>query len=390
MDHLEAVLETPASPVTEVDKRNTANALPSPSNAPCTFRIAVLSGDGIGPEVMAEAVRVLNAVTEIFPDVRFELNELAAGAGHFLQTGVALPAETLAACEQADAILLGAMGLPNVLSSDGREVAPQIDLREKLDLYCGLRPIRLFHSADSPLKQVQGGEINLVIVRESTEGLFSTRHVLPAPTANIVDDVLRITRQGSERLFRAAFRLAQTRRQRVTLVDKANVLPSMVFFRSVFEQVAAEFPDVATEKIYVDAAALYLVQRPQAFDVIVTENMFGDILSDLAASLVGGMGLAPSADIGERAAIFQPAHGTAPDIAGRGIANPTAMILSVALMLEWLGDLRTVAAAKRIRRAVDQVMGDATKRTPDLRGSLSTRQMGDEVLLALAATKPIP
>jgi len=390
MDHLEAVLETPASPVTEIDKRNTATALPTPSNAPRTFRIAVLSGDGIGPEVMAEAVRVLNAVTEFSPDVRFELIELAAGAGHFLQSGVALPAETLAACEQADAILLGAMGLPNVLNLDGREVAPQIDLREKLDLYCGLRPIRLFHSADSPLKQVQGGEIDLVIVRESTEGLFSTRHALPAPTANVVDDVLRITRQGSERLFRAAFRLAQTRRRRVTLVDKANVLPSMVFFRSVFEQVAAEFPEVATEKIYVDAAALYLVQRPQAFDVIVTENMFGDILSDLAASLVGGMGLAPSADIGERAAIFQPAHGTAPDIAGRGIANPTAMILSVALMLEWLGDLRTVWAAKRIRQAVDQVLGDATKRTPDLRGSLSTRQMGDEVLLALAATKPSP
>src|SRR5262249_29607967 len=150
--------------------------------------------------------------------------------------------------------------------------------------------------------------------------------------------------------------------------DKANVLPSMVFFRSIFDTVAREFPDVQAERIYIDAAALYLVQRPQSFDVLVTENMFGDILSDLAAGLVGGMGLAPSADIGDRAPVFQPAHGTAPDIAGRGIANPIATILSAAMLLEWLKHSEAVSAAGRIRQAVSAVLADSALRTPDLGG----------------------
>jgi 3-isopropylmalate dehydrogenase len=166
----------------------------------------------------------------------------------------------------------------------------------------------------------------------------------------------------------------------VTLVDKANVLPSMAFFRAVFDEVAAGFPDVATDRVYVDAAALYLVQRPHTFDVIVTENMFGDILSDLAAGLVGGMGMAPSADIGDAAAVFQPAHGSAPDIAGKGIANPVAAILSAAMMLEWLGREETVRGADHIRRAVAAVLADPAARTPDLGGRLTTRQLTDAVI----------
>lgn len=213
------------------------------------------------------------------------------------------------------------MGLPNVRLPDGRELAPQIDRRERLDLYCGLRPVHLYHAADSPLKHYQAGEIDLLLVRENTEGLFSSRLAQRPHGANEACDTLRVTRRGAERLFRSAFRLSRQRRRHVTLVDKANVLPSMVLSRQVFDDVAAEFPDVSTERIYVDAAALYLVQRPHTFDVIVTENMFGDILSDLAGGLVGGMGLAPSADIGDTHALFQPAHGTAPDIAGKGIAN---------------------------------------------------------------------
>jgi 3-isopropylmalate dehydrogenase len=345
-----------------------------------TFQIAVLPGDGIGLEVMAEAVRVLDAVLSGAATLRLELQQWASGAGEYKRAGDPLPRETLAACERADAILLGAMGLPDVRWPDGREMAPQLDLRERLDLYCGLRPIRLYHSADTPLKRFQAGEIDLLIVRENTEGLFSSRLARTPNGATTVEDILRISRAGSERLFRAAFREARRRRQKVTLVDKSNVLPSMVFFRAIFDEVAEEFPDVQTEKMYVDAAALYLVQRPQMFDVIVTENMFGDILSDLAAGLVGGMGLAPSADIGDRAAVFQPAHGTAPDIAGRGIANPIAMILSAALMLQWLDHPEGIRAAERIRAAVAAVLADPTCRTPDLGGRLTTRQMASAIV----------
>ncbi|MEO7705002.1 MAG: isocitrate/isopropylmalate family dehydrogenase, partial [Thermoflexales bacterium] len=161
--------------------------------------------------------------------------------------------------------------------------------------------------------------------------------------------------------------------------DKANVLPSMVFFRAVFDAVARQYPEVETERVYVDAMALYLVQRPHTFDVIVTENMFGDILSDLAAGLIGGMGMAPSADIGDRCAVFQPSHGTAPDIAGKGIANPIATILSLALMLDWLGHPETKRAAQRINSAVEAVLAHPDNRTRDLGGALSTTQMGDLV-----------
>jgi 3-isopropylmalate dehydrogenase len=288
------------------------------------------------------------------------------------------------ACGRADAVLLGAMGLPDVRWPDGKEMTPQIDLRERLQLYCGLRPIRLYHAADTPLKPfTQSGEIDFVIVRESTEGLFSARLSQATPEKGEVCDVMRITRQGSLRICRAAYQLAQSRRRQLTLVDKANVLPSMVYLRSIFDELAAEFPDVRTSHVYVDAAALYLVQRPDRFDVLVTENMFGDILSDLAAGLVGGMGMAPSADIGDDCAVFQPSHGSAPDIAGQNIANPIAMILSAAMMLEWLKHPVTVAGAADIRRAVETVLADPANRTPDLGGSLSTTEMTERIVARL-------
>ncbi len=351
--------------------------------AATTFNIAVLPGDGIGTEVMAEAARILRALEECFSEVRIHMQDYAAGAAEYLRHGDPLSAGVLEACRQADAVLLGAMGLPDVRWPDGREMAPQLDLREQLDLYCGLRPIRLYHAADTPLKGYQAGDIDLVLVRESTEGLFSSRLSRTPPGAAEVRDVLRVTRRGSERLFRAAFCQAQSRRRKVTLVDKANVLPSMVFFRALFDEIAAEFPDVQTERIYVDAAALYLVQRPHTFDVIVTENLFGDILSDLAAGLVGGMGVAPSADIGDDCAVFQPAHGTAPDIAGKGIANPIAIILSVAMMLEWLGHEETLQGAATICKAVEVVLSDPKQRTPDLGGTMTTRQMSEAILANL-------
>ena len=345
-----------------------------------TYSIAVLPGDGIGPDVIRESLKVLAAVESQLQDVRFETQEYSVGAGEYLRSGDPLPPATLEKLKKHDAILLGAMGLPDIRWPEGVEMTPQIDIRELLDLYCGLRPIRLYHEVHTPLKRYKAGEIDFLIVRESTEGLFSTRLLKHPPDACEVTDTMRITRRGSERLFRSAFEQAAARRQHLTLVDKANVLPSMAFFRKVFDEAAGRFPAVQTDRIYVDAASLYLVQRPETFDVLVTENMFGDILSDLAAGLIGGMGMAPSADIGDKYAVFQPSHGSAPDIAGKGIANPIATILSVAMMLDWFNHNETRRGANLIRRAVECVMSDQCNRTADLGGQLSTTEMGDRVV----------
>jgi 3-isopropylmalate dehydrogenase len=348
-----------------------------------TFDIAVLPGDGIGVEVTAEALRVLRALENDLPGVALRLAEHSAGAREYLKSGDPLPGLVFEACLRADAIFLGAMGLPEMRWPDGREMAPQIDLRERLDLYAGLRPVRLYHENDTPLKGFRAGDIDLMLVRESTEGLFFSRQCPRDPRADEVRDTLRVSRKGAERVARAAFVEARRRRRKVTLVDKANVLPSMVFFREVFFEVARDFPDVEPDAVYVDAAALYLVKDPRRFDVLVTENIFGDILSDLAAGLVGGMGMAPSADVGDERAVFQPAHGTAPDIAGKGIANPTAAILSLAMMLEWLEHPETQRAAERIRRAVAAVFEDPRHRSADLGGKLRTSQMTDRILDSL-------
>ena len=345
-----------------------------------TRRVALLPGDGVGPDVVAEAVRVLQEAADGFS---FEFTEFSVGAGEYLRNGDPLPDKTLDELRKFDAILLGAMGLPDVRRPDGTEMTPQLDIREKLDLFCGLRPICLYHTEDSPLKNKEAGAIDLLLVRESTEGLFSTR-LRPVPRgASAAEDVMRITRAGAERVIRAAFEQARLRRCHCTLVDKANVLPSMAYFRRVFDEVAPEYPDVATNRVYVDACALYLVRYPERFDVMVTENMFGDILSDLTAALVGGMGMAPSADIGTEHAVFQPSHGSAPDIAGQGIANPVATVLSAAMMLEWFGTDEEKSAAGRIRTAVRSVFADPSRRTADMGGTLTTRQMTDALLRAL-------
>jgi 3-isopropylmalate dehydrogenase len=343
-----------------------------------SFSIAVLPGDGIGPEVMAAGVEVLRAL-----ELRLTFEEFSIGANEFLRSGDPLPTAVFERLRAFDAILLGAAGLPGVRWPSGVEIAPQLDLRERLDLYCGLRPVYLFHAADSPLRDKAAGSIDILLVRESTEGLFSGRNDRSGVEADRAEDRLVITRHGAERIIRAAFREAMRRRRHLTLVDKANVLPSMAFFRGIFDEIAPEFPEVETQRIYVDAAALYLVQRPEAFDVLVTENMFGDILSDLLAGIVGGMGMAPSADIGDAWAVFQPSHGSAPDIAGQGIANPVATILSIAMMLEWLDEEETRRAAAQIRAAVRAVFSDRRARTRDMGGDLTTQAMTAEIIGAL-------
>ena len=235
--------------------------------------------------------------------------------------------------------------------------------------------------------------IDLVIVRESTEGLFASLGAGIVLGDEVATDTQIITRRGTERVVRAAFELARRRgkpRPRVTCVDKANVLRSFAFFRTVFDEIAAGYPDVAADHLYVDAAALELVRRPERFDVIVTENMFGDILSDLAAGLIGGLGMAPSADLGDRHAVFQPCHGTAPDIAGKGIANPVATILSCAMLLEHLARTRHDDDAGRagllIEHAVAAVLAETAVRTADIGGGSSTRQVTEAVVARLAPT----
>jgi len=347
------------------------------------YRIAVLGGDGIGPEVVGAGLEVLRATESKLEGVRYEPHEIPVGAAEYLRGGDPLPPEALEGMKGCDAILLGAMGLPEVRWPSGVEMTPQIDIREKLDLYCGVRPIRLYHGSHTPLKNVSAGEIDFVIVRENCEGLFSARLEPRPPGRDFETDTMTITHRGAQRICRAAFELALKRRRHVTLVDKANVLPSMAFFRRVFDEVAREFPAVATERVYVDAMALFLVQRPQSFDVIVTENMFGDILSDLAAGIVGGMGMAPSADLGDRHGVFQPSHGTAPTLAGKGVANPAATILSVAMMLDWLGDPESKRGARMIESAVQSVFADPAHRTQDLGGRLRTAELTQLVISSL-------
>jgi len=350
------------------------------------FKVAILGGDGIGPEVVAEGVKVLRAVEALLSGVQFDLVEHSVGAGEFLRSGDPLPPSTLERIREADAVLLGAMGLPSVRWPSGVEMTPQIDIREQLDLFNGVRPIRLFHETHSPLKGYGGAggrAVDFVIIRENCEGLFSERRTPRPAGRDFETDTMTITRRGAERVCREAFKLALKRRKHCTLVDKANVLPSMAFFRKIFDEIAREFPAVTTDRVYVDAMALFLVQRPESFDVMVTENMFGDILSDLGAGIIGGMGMAPSADVGDTYGVFQPSHGTAPTIAGKGIANPIATILSVAMMLDWLDHPETLRGARLITDAVARVLANPAHRTADLGGKTSTTQMGDLICQAL-------
>jgi 3-isopropylmalate dehydrogenase len=349
-----------------------------------TYHIAVLPGDGIGIDVTTEAVRVLRAVEQAFDAFTLRLTTHESGAVCYQRTGHDLPKETLDACRQADAVLLGAMGHPDIRKPDGTELTPQVTLRVELDLYAGVRPCKLYPGVRSPLANVKPGDIDLIILREQTEGLFASLQAGIVLHDQVATDTLVMTRRGIERICEFAFQLAGQRpRRKVTGVDKANIFKSYAFFRKIFAEVAARHPDIASQHAYIDAQALHLVQKPQAFDVVVTENMFGDILSDLAAGLIGGMGMAPSADIGDRHAVFQPAHGTAPDIAGKGIANPIAAILSAGMMLDWLGRRRNnadlVRGAASIERAAAAVLADGKTLPVDQGGSASTQAVGEAI-----------
>src|ERR1700740_212815 len=320
------------------------------------LHIAVLPGDGIGPEVMAPAIEVLRRI-EAQTDLRFRFTEAPAGANNYLATGKSMPESTVRLCDEADAILLGACGLPSGPLPYNTEIMPQVELRFHFDLYAGVRPARLIPGVPSPIVGADQRGIDLVVIRESTEGLFASMGK-GVVTDSEARETLVITRRTSEGLFEFSFKLAERRRKRgrpgtLSCVDKANVFKAFAFFREMFDEAAQRHPEVKVDRLYVDACSAMLVTRPWDFDVMVMENMFGDILSDLTAGLIGGMGMAPSADIGDRYAVFQPCHGTAPDIMGQGKANPTGMILSAAMMLDWLADKHGLEEATEAGEGVE-------------------------------------
>jgi len=345
-------------------------------------KICVLPGDGVGVEVIEATLPILQKVQKGFS---LEFQTYPAGAQHYKKTGEALPEKTFKAAREADAMLFGAMGWPSIRYPDGTEIAPQLDLRFRLELYAGVRPVRAIPGIPLPLADPRAKDIDLVVVRESTEGLFASRGKGVVEDDREARDTMVITRKGSERVHEFSFRLAEKRRKKmVTCVDKANVFASMAFFRRIFDEVAARHPGVEARHHYIDATALDLVRRPWDFDVLVTENMFGDIISDQTAALIGGMGMAPSGDIGDEHGLFQPCHGSAPDIAGQGKANPTACILSAAMMLDWLaersGNPALAQAARRIEKAVDVIFQSQKLKPFEFGGSAGTQAIRDAVL----------
>ncbi|MCG6901337.1 MAG: isocitrate/isopropylmalate dehydrogenase family protein [Rhodobacter sp.] len=361
------------------------------------MHIALIKGDGIGVDVSEAAIEVVDAALRRVGAPALSYTEIAAGAAYFTKTGKDIEPGGEERAGEADAIFLGAIGLPSVRHADGTEISPHLRLRDRFGLYAGVRPVKAYPNAPQRLADPRAAGIDMVILRESTEGLFYSAAVHGRAEIigdSEVRDTLRITRATTEKLHRFGFRLAQKRKARghagkLTCVDKANVFASMAFFRKIYDEIAPDYPDIATEYAYVDAQALNLIRQPWDYDVMVMENMFGDILSDLAGGLVGGMGMAACAEIGDGIGLFQPAHGSAPDIMGQDRANPLAAILSGALMLDYLaekfGDDRLGDAAARIEQAVESGFAANRIRPMEFGGDMGTRAVTAEVLAQVAA-----
>jgi len=335
-----------------------------------SYEIAVMPGDGIGQEIMTGCLAVLDKVQGKIGGYALVHNHIRAGAAFYRETGTGITDEDFRAAGEADAILFGAMGLPDVRYEDGTEIAPHLALRDEYGLFAGVRPVKAYPNTPVSLADARAKDIDFIVLRESTEGLFASRGKGEVIDDRVARDTMEITRATSEKLFDFAFQLARRRRAKggkgqVTCVDKSNVFRSFAFFRKIFDERALLNTDIEAAHNYVDAQALYLIQRPWDFDVLVMENMLADILSDLGGGLVGGMGMAPCAEIGLEHALFQPAHGSAPDIVGQDKANPTAMYLSAAMMLDWLGDRHGNAAMQAAAQLIDDVIeeGFRSKRT---------------------------
>jgi len=347
-------------------------------------KIAVIGGDGIGPEVIEQAIRVVDAALKR-EGAACHWNRLPWSSGFYKKTGHIVPADGWETLKQHDAIFLGAVGAPDVPDTVTVH-GLLLPMRRNFDQYVNLRPAFLFDGVQSPLRDKAPASIDMLVYRENTEGEYAPvgGRLYPGTPNETAVQTSVFTRRGCERIMRAAFHGARQRRKKVTSITKSNAqVYSMGLWDEAFKDVAKDFPDIEARSLLVDAAAMDFVRKPEVFDVVVASNLFGDILTDLSAIVTGSVGLAASANINpERVfpSMFEPVHGSAPDIAGKGIANPLAAILSAKLMLDHLGQSKSASA---IQHAVGKVLKDGNVRTPDLGGKATTAQMAEAVLGAL-------
>ncbi len=364
-----------------------------------SYQVATIKGDGIGVDVTDATIDVIEAACKRIGGFKLQYDQILAGALYYKETGNDIEVDGEDRCSASDAIFLGAIGLPEIRAKDGTEISPHLRLREKFQLYAGIRPVKAYPNSPQRLADPRARDLDLVILRESTEGLFYSAAVhnrCPVENDTEVQDIMRITRATTEKLHDFAFKLARKRKERggkgkVTCVDKANVFKSMAFFRQIFDERKQAFTDIETDYNYVDAQALDFIRRPWDFDVLVMENMFGDILSDLAGGLVGGMGMAACGEIGDHHGLFQPAHGTAPDIMGQDKANPLAAILSGSLMLDYLceksGNQSLEDAAHLIDAAVQSGFEQNTIRPMEFGGDMGTKAVTTEIIRLVETAK---
>ena len=349
------------------------------------YRISVIPGDGIGPEVIREAVKVLDAVSALDGSFRFDFTDYPWGCEYYLKTGQMMPEDGLEQLKDSDAILLGAVGYPGVpdhISLRGL----LLKLRRGFDQYINLRPVKLLEGAPCPLKNVQPSDIDMIFVRENSEGEYSGQGAWlypDSPQEVVIQDSV-FSRKGCERVIRYAYELAQREKKTLTSISKGNALNySMVFWDKIFEEVGKEYPDVETSTLLVDAASMFMIKNPKRFQIVVASNLFGDILTDLGAAISGGMGLAAGANLDpERRypSMFEPIHGSAPRMAGKGIANPLASIWSAAQLLEHLG---YPTWYNQIVETIEQMLKEKQYLTQDLGGSASTSACGDAFISML-------
>ena len=354
-----------------------------------TFKIAVLEGDGIGPEIIASALRVLKRLGEL-SNVDFVFEKALIGGSAIDQKGVPLPQETVELCLKSDAVLLGAVGGPkwDNLPTDKRPEKGLLGIRKALDLYANLRPAKVYEPliSSSPLKEQIARGTDFIVVRELTGDVYygEPRGIFLYEGKRVGINTMRYTEDEIRRVVRKAFEIARQRRKKLTSVDKSNVLEVSGLWKAVVEEEAKNYPDVELEHLYVDNCAMQIVRRPFSFDVIVTGNIFGDILSDEAAVITGSLGMLPSASLGDKYALYEPVHGSAPDIAGKGVANPIATILSASMMLRY--SFRLEKEADLIDRAVELVL-ERGYRTPDIYSEgcvkVGTDAMTDAVIKAM-------
>ena len=359
------------------------------------FLIATIPGDGIGKDIVKSAISIVDVSSEIIGGFKCNWELINAGAEYFSLNGMDVEPDGEDKISDADSIFLGAIGLPTIRHKDGTEICPHLRFREMFGLYAGVRPVKAYPNITNSLSNKLSSKIDLVILRESTEGLFYTAAVhnrCPVDNNDEVQDVMRITRKTTEKLHDFAFKLARQRKGKgklgkVTCVDKANVFRSQALFRKIFDERKDNFTDIEAEHCYVDAMALNLIRNPWEYDVMVMENMFGDILSDLGGGLVGGMGMASCAEIGDNHGLFQPAHGSAPDIMGQDKANPLATILSSTLMLDYLSDKKGCENASKGSKLIETAIETGFERNElrpiEFGGDMGTKAVTETLIKLL-------